>query len=61
MNSIYSIKITFIREEDGESITVYGREGESLLDVVVDNDVDLDGFGKLLMLNVSTESNLTKS
>lgn len=30
---------------DGEKITVKGSPGESLLDVVVNEDLDIDGFG----------------
>ncbi len=33
---------------DGKRITVKDLTGESLLDVVVNNDLDIDGFGKLL-------------
>lgn len=32
---------------DGKRITVKDLTGESLLDVVVNNDLDIDGFGKL--------------
>ena len=31
--------------DNGERFVATGREGESLLDVVRDNDLDLDGFG----------------
>lgn len=30
---------------DGEKITVKGSPGESLLDVVINEDLDIDGFG----------------
>ena len=38
------IEVTFVLES-GERLTAKGREGDSLLDVVVDNDLDIDGFG----------------
>ena len=31
---------------DGTKFTVQGKEGDNLLDVAVNNDLDLDGFGK---------------
>lgn len=36
--------MTFIKA-NGDKINVKGKVGNSLLDVVVNNDVDLDGFG----------------
>jgi len=36
--------VTFIRS-DGEKVKGKGKEGDSLLDVVVNNDLDFDGFG----------------
>lgn len=30
---------------DGEKITVKGSPGDSLLDVVINEDLDIDGFG----------------
>lgn len=38
------IKVTF-KKFNGEQITVYGKEGDSLLDVIVNNNLDFDGFG----------------
>ncbi|CAH0552766.1 unnamed protein product [Brassicogethes aeneus] len=38
------VEITFVRAS-GERIKTKGKVGDSLLDVVVNNDVDLDGFG----------------
>ena len=32
---------------DGTTITSKANVGDNLLDVVIDNDLDLDGFGKL--------------
>lgn len=38
------MNITFIKG-NGDKIKVKGKVGESLLDVVVNNNVDIDGFG----------------
>ncbi|XP_023025548.1 adrenodoxin-like protein 2, mitochondrial Ferredoxin 2 [Leptinotarsa decemlineata] len=38
------IEVTFVRA-NGERIKVKGKTGDSLLDVVVNNSIDLDGFG----------------
>lgn len=38
------MEVTFIKA-NGERIKAKGKVGESLLDVVVNNSVDLDGFG----------------
>lgn len=38
------VSVTFIKA-NGDKINVKGKVGNSLLDVVVNNDVDLDGFG----------------
>ncbi|KAM7357410.1 adrenodoxin-like protein 2, mitochondrial Ferredoxin 2 [Cochliomyia hominivorax] len=38
------INVTFIRA-NGEKIKTKGKEGDSLLDVIVNNNIDLDGFG----------------
>lgn len=36
--------MTFVRAS-GERIKTKGKEGDSLLDVIVNNQIDLDGFG----------------
>ncbi|BET00706.1 2Fe-2S iron-sulfur cluster Hypothetical protein domain [Nesidiocoris tenuis] len=36
--------VTFIRP-NGEKVSAKGKEGDSLLDVIVDNDLDFDGYG----------------
>ncbi|XP_022696125.1 adrenodoxin-like isoform X2 [Varroa jacobsoni] len=36
--------VTFVRE-NGERITTKGKVGDSLYDVVINNDIDIDGFG----------------
>ncbi|XP_071990353.1 adrenodoxin, mitochondrial [Engystomops pustulosus] len=38
------VKITFINR-DGDSIVAEGKVGESLLDLVVEKNLDIDGFG----------------
>ncbi|XP_035223210.1 adrenodoxin-like protein 2, mitochondrial isoform X1 [Stegodyphus dumicola] len=37
------VSITFMK--DGKKYTGIGKEGESLLDVVVNNDLDIEGYG----------------
>ncbi|XP_065343383.1 adrenodoxin [Cloeon dipterum] len=44
MSQEETISVTFIRA-DGKKISAKGKEGDSLLDVVVNKEVDLDGFG----------------
>lgn len=39
------VEVTFIRP-NGDKIKAKGKEGDSLLDIVVSNNVDLDGFGE---------------
>jgi ferredoxin len=38
------VEVTFVRHS-GERIKAKGKIGDSLLDVVVNNNIDLDGFG----------------
>lgn len=38
------LEITY-ETTDGKKFTVQGKEGDNLLDIVINNDVDLDGFG----------------
>lgn len=38
------VTVNFINR-DGEKITVKGNPGDTLLDVIVDQDLDFDGFG----------------
>lgn len=42
MNREY--QVTFIKR-NGEKIIGKGKEGDSLLDVVVNNNLDFDGYG----------------
>lgn len=41
---ICRVEVTFIKA-NGEKIKAKGKVGDSLLDVVVNNNIDLDGFG----------------
>ncbi|XP_066600332.1 adrenodoxin-like protein 2, mitochondrial [Prorops nasuta] len=38
------VKVTFIRA-NGERIEAKGKVGDTLLDIVVNNEIDLDGYG----------------
>lgn len=37
--------VTYEVGESGEKHTVQAKEGDNLLDVAINNDIDLDGFG----------------
>lgn len=41
---IFRIKITF-NKANGEKITTEGKIGDSLLDVIINNNLDFDGYG----------------
>lgn len=41
---LYRVQVTFVKA-NGSKIAVKGKVGDNLLDVVVNNNVDLDGFG----------------
>jgi hypothetical protein len=41
----FRVEVTFVRAS-GERVTAKGKEGDSILDLVVNNDIDLDGFGE---------------
>ena len=38
------VKVTFI-QQDGTKLEGKGKEGDNLLDIIVNNDIDIDGFG----------------
>ena len=40
------MNIHFITQ-DNEKMTAKAKVGDNLLDVIIDNDLDIDGFGKL--------------
>lgn len=44
--SRYRIKINYIGR-DGTKMTVNGVVGDSLLDVAIDNDLDIEGYGRV--------------
>lgn len=55
---VFRIKITF-NKANGEKITTEGKIGDSLLDVIINNNLDFDGYGipikyqiKCLFINV---------
>ena len=39
-----NVSVTFVRA-DGSKQTAKGKLGQNLLDIIVDNEVDIDGFG----------------
>ena len=41
---VYRVDVVFV-QPNGNEIPVKGKVGDNLLDVVVNNNVDLDGFG----------------
>lgn len=41
--------MTFIKA-GGQKLVAYGRKNENLLDVVINNHLDIDGFGKLTIV-----------
>lgn len=43
-NISYRVEVCFIKA-DGTKVKATGKEGDSLLDVVVNNHIDLEGFG----------------
>lgn len=43
----FRVSITFVKA-NGERIMAKGKEGDSILDIVVNNEVDLDGYGTKL-------------
>ncbi|KAF7251078.1 Adrenodoxin, mitochondrial [Varanus komodoensis] len=45
LSSEDKVTVHFINR-DGDKLTGQGKVGDSLLDVVVDNNLDIDGFGK---------------
>lgn len=44
---IFRIKITF-NKANGEKITSEGKKGDSLLDVIINNNLDFDGYGMIV-------------
>lgn len=48
LRSDNKVTVHFVNR-DGEKITVKGSPGDSLLDVVINEDLDIDGFGTLAL------------
>ena len=44
MCKLEDVKVTFI-QQDGTKLEGKGKEGDNLLDIIVNNDFDIDGFG----------------
>lgn len=44
---IFRIKVTF-NKANGEKITSEGKKGDSLLDVIINNNLDFDGYGMIV-------------
>ena len=38
---------------DGEKITVKGSPGDTLLDIIIDQDIDIDGFGECGWIHIA--------
>lgn len=41
---IFRVNITFVKAS-GERIKAKGKIGDTILDIVVNNEIDLDGYG----------------
>jgi hypothetical protein len=46
----FRVTLTFLLA-DGSKRTAQAKIGDNLLDVIVENDLDVDGFGKYLIIN----------
>ena len=44
MCKLEDVKVSFILQ-DGSKLEGKGKEGDNLLDIIVNNDIDIDGFG----------------
>ena len=44
LHKLEDIKVTFV-QQDGTKLEGKGKEGDNLLDIIVNNDIDIDGFG----------------
>ena len=42
-----TVTLNFVKERTGETLSTKAKVGANIYDVVIDNDIDLDGFGKL--------------
>ena len=44
MLKLDDVKVMFV-QQDGTKLEGKGKEGDNLLDIIVNNDIDIDGFG----------------
>jgi len=44
MFKLEDVKVTFI-QQDGTKLEGKGKDGDNLLDIIVNNDIDIDGYG----------------
>lgn len=42
---IYFFRVSIIIDKGGEEIHIKGKEGDSILDAIVDNNVEIPGYG----------------
>jgi hypothetical protein len=49
---IFRIRVSF-NKANGDKITAEGKKGDSLLDVIVNNNLDFDGFGIIIKHSLS--------
>lgn len=47
-NILSRVTVNFVLD-DGTKFTAKAKVGTNLLDVVIDNNLDLDGFGKFIL------------
>lgn len=47
----FRVTVTFVRA-NGERLKAEGKVGDSLLDIVVNNELDLDGYGERKVLEM---------
>lgn len=48
---IFRIKVTF-NKANGDKIIGEGKKGDSLLDVIVNNNLDFDGYGIIIKRSI---------
>ena len=59
---MFRVAVNFVNE-DGTKISVNAPVGENLLDIIIDNDIDIDGFGEFfqftfLLIHILSETNI---
>lgn len=45
-----NFRVTFVISKSGEEITVKGKEGDSIYDAIVENNIVIPGYGKCKLL-----------